>query len=42
MKTITILFLISASILLSGCAMDPDDKAFFEKGWVHPGVRDTR
>ena len=42
MKTIVYLFLLMATVFLTGCAMDPDDKAFFEKGWLHPGMRDPR
>jgi len=40
MKTTAILFLLAASVLLAGCAQDPDDRHFYETGWVHPGTRD--
>ena len=41
MKPIFYLIILASSLILSGCAADPDDKAFFERGWVHPGYRDT-
>jgi len=40
MKTFCILF--AAALLLGGCATDPGDKAFFEKGWWRPGDNDAR
>ena len=42
MKTIVYVLLLTATVLMTGCATDPDDKAFFERGWWHPGNRDPR
>jgi len=25
-------------LLLNGCASDPEDRTFFERGWTHPKV----
>ena len=25
-------------LLLVGCATEPEDREFFDRGWVHPGV----
>jgi len=25
-------------LLLNGCATDPEDRDFFDKGWLHPAV----
>jgi len=37
MKAVLILLLFAASIFLTGCAVDPEDKRFYEQGWVRPG-----
>lgn len=42
MKVLLLFMLLSSSLLLTGCATDPDDKAFFESGWAHPGQNDAR
>jgi hypothetical protein len=42
MKVLLLLVLISSTLLLCGCATDPEDKAFFESGWRHPGDNDVR
>jgi len=43
MKAISLLLLLlSLTFLLGGCASDPEDKAFFETGWRHPGDNETR
>jgi len=41
MKSISLLLLLlTLACLLGGCATDPQDKAFFETGWRHPGDND--
>ena len=40
MKIVLLLSLLASSLLISGCATDPEDKQFFETGWTHPGDRD--
>lgn len=42
MKALFLLLLLASTLLLGGCATDPEDKAFFETGWRHPGDNDTR
>jgi len=42
MKTLAALILLTATVFLAGCSTDPDDQAFFEKGWRHPGARDAQ
>jgi hypothetical protein len=45
MKALSLLLLLAAlmsTLLLGGCASDPEDKAFFETGWRHPGDNDAR
>ena len=43
MKTLALLLLLlTLTSLLGGCASDPDDKAFFETGWRHPGENENR
>jgi len=43
MKTLALLLLLlTLTSLLGGCATDPDDKAFFETGWRHPGDNEKR
>ena len=42
MKSFSLLLLLLALMFaLGGCASDPEDKAFFEKGWLHPGDNDA-
>jgi hypothetical protein len=37
MKTCLLLLVASLGLtLLGGCAKDPEEKAFFERGWLHP------
>ena len=35
-----ILSLFAASLFLGGCSTTPEDKAFFDKGWLFPSDRD--
>jgi len=43
MKTLALLLLLlTLTSLLGGCASDPEDKAFFETGWRHPGDNENR
>ena len=43
MKTLVLLLLLlTLTSLLGGCASNPDDKAFFESGWRHPGDNEQR
>jgi hypothetical protein len=42
MKAFLFFLLFTSTFLLAGCATDPEDKAFFEKGWAHPGQNDAR
>ena len=30
------LLALAALLILAGCAKDPEDRAFFNTGWVHP------
>ena len=42
MKSISLLLLlIAATFLISGCSTCPEDKAFFEQNWKHPGQIDA-
>jgi hypothetical protein len=41
MKIFLLLALLNSSLLISGCATDPEDKKFFETGWAHPKERDA-
>jgi len=42
MKALSLLLLLLAlTFVLSGCATDAEDKAFFETGWLHPGENDA-
>ena len=36
MKPVCALFFLL--LLLNGCATDPEDRDFFDKGWLHPAV----
>jgi hypothetical protein len=40
MKIFLLVAVLSSSLFISGCATDPEDKHFFETGWVHPKERD--
>ena len=42
MKALFLLLLLALTLALTGCATDPEDKAFFETGWKHPGENDAR
>lgn len=42
MKALFLLLIIALTLTLGGCATDPEDKAFFEKGWRRPGDNDAR
>ncbi len=33
-----LLALLPLLLLLNGCASDPDDREFYERGWLHPKV----
>jgi hypothetical protein len=41
MKLKLILLVFLASLALSGCATDPEDNAFFDRGWTHPAAREA-
>lgn len=42
MKSLSLfLLLIAVTSLFSGCATSPEDKAFFEQNWKHPGDIDS-
>ena len=36
MKPLRALFLLPLLWLHSGCATDPEDRAFFDRGWIKP------
>ncbi len=38
MKSLCALLLL---LLLGGCASDPEDREFFDRGWVHPAKEDN-
>jgi len=41
MKSISLfLLLVVATLAFSGCSSCPEDKAFFEQNWKHPGKLD--
>ncbi len=42
MKVLVLFVLVSSTLLLCGCATDPEDRSFFETGWRHPGQNDSR
>ena len=35
------LLILGIALGVSGCSINPEDKAFFERGWVHPSDLDT-
>ena len=41
-RSLCLLLIAACAVALGGCATDPDDKAFFERGWLHPGDHDPR
>ena len=42
MTALFLLLIVALTFAVGGCATDPQDKAFFETGWRHPGQNDSR